>query len=173
MFGRASPLKIIILPRFLCLLQTIPVQIPTSFFTSFRQACSSFIWRNKPPRIKFNRLTLPKNKSGIALPDLRRYYWATHLTRVVDWNIHHVVKDWVTLEHSITPHCLRSLPWIHPRCVSSQTKLHPLTGPTLAVAHTSTKTTNPTPWLSLLTQLRANPDFPPSKNDKFGHTEMY
>lgn len=101
-FGRAS-LKMTILPWFLHLLQTIPIQIPISFFNSFRQACSSFFWRNKPPRIKFDHLTLPKDKGGIALPDLRWYYWAIHLTRIVDWNIHQAVKDWVTLEHSITP----------------------------------------------------------------------
>lgn len=146
-FGRASLLKITILPCFLYLLQIIPIWIPSSFFLSFRQACSSFIWRGKLPRIKFDCLTLPKNKGGIALPNLRRYYWATHLSRVVDWNIHHTVKDWFTLEHLVSPQSLSSLPWMHPKYISSHTKLHPLTGPTLEVFHISTKVSNPTPWL--------------------------
>lgn len=89
-------------------------------------------------RIKFDRLTLPKYKGGIALPDLRRYYRATHLARIVDWNIHHTVKDWTTLEHPINPHSLRSVPWLHPRHVLSQTKRHPLIGPTLEVFHNLT-----------------------------------
>lgn len=75
--------------------------------------------------------------------------------------------DWVTLEHLISPQCLRSSPWMHPKHISSDAKLHPLIGPTLDVFHISIKVSNPTPYLSPLTPLRSNTDFPPGTNDNF------
>lgn len=160
-FGRASLIKMTILPRFLYVMQTIPIRLPLSFFNTFRKACSSFIWRSKPPRIKFTRLNLPKNKGGIALPDLQKYHQAALLTRIVDWNIHQTVKDWVSLEQSLFSHQINYLPWIRPAHHSKNIKTHPLIGPTLEIFFNTYKKNNPVPWMSPLTPLRNNPDFVP------------
>ena len=124
-FGRASLIKMTILPRFLYIMQTIPIKIPIAFFTTFRRACSYFIWRGKRPRIKFSRLNLPKSGGGIALLDLRKYHQAALLTRIVDWNLHHKVKDWVNLEQIQSTHDLKYLPWINPKYHSKFVKNTP------------------------------------------------
>lgn len=67
-FGRASLIKMTILPRFLYVMQTISIRLPTLFFSSFRHACSAFIWRGKPPRIKYTRFNLPKIKGELRSP---------------------------------------------------------------------------------------------------------
>lgn len=61
---------------------------PPSFFLAYKKTCTTFIWKNNIPRIKYTRLTCPKTKGGIALSDLYIYYLACHLTRVVDWKVH-------------------------------------------------------------------------------------
>ena len=166
-FGRASLIKMTILPRFLYAMQTIPIFLPSSFFSSYRKACTSFIWRGKSPRIKLSRLNLPKNKGGIALPDLKKYHQATLLTRIVDWNIHQAVKGWVKLERIQFPQDLHILPWIHPKYHSKAIKAHPMIGPTLKIFHSTFKQSNATPWLSPLTSLRNNPEFPPGLEKNF------
>lgn len=114
-FGRSALLKMTIFPRFLYLMQTIPIHLPTAFFTTYRQACSLFIWKNSPPRIKYTQLTRTKTKGGIGLPDLYKYYLACHLTRIVDWNIHYDKKLWVCIENSFTQFPVQDLPWLSPR----------------------------------------------------------
>ena len=166
-FGRASLIKMTILPRFLYIMQTLPIKIPLSFFNTFRKACSSFIWRGRPPRIRFSRLNLPRNGGGIALPDLRKYHQAAILTRIVDWNLHRRVKDWVNLEQSQSPHDLKYLPWINPKYHSKSIKTHPIIGPTLEIFRYTFKSINPSPWLGPLTPLLNNPDFPPGLEKSF------
>lgn len=34
------------------------------------------IWGGDQARMSFDRLTLPKLKGGLGLPDIRKYYWA-------------------------------------------------------------------------------------------------
>ena len=97
-FGRASIIKMNILPRILYLLQTIPIKLPASFFTTFKKTCLKFIWISKQPRISWERLIIPKHLGGIGLPDIRKYYWACHLTRIIDWHLHIKTKAWVKLE---------------------------------------------------------------------------
>lgn len=147
-----------ILPRFLFVVQTIPIQLPDSFFALFRKACSTFIWQNKPPRAKYSRLTLPKSKGGIGLPDLQRYHWAVHLARIVDWNVHHRIKDWINLEQAVFSQHLRTLPWLLPQHISLAAKSHPFINPTLHFFSRTQKRISPTPWRGPLTPLRNNPD---------------
>lgn len=40
---------------------------------------------NKPARVSLSCLTIPKYKGGIGIPDMQRFYWACHMTRIVDW----------------------------------------------------------------------------------------
>lgn len=70
-FGRASILKINILPRLLYLLQTVPIRLPPSFFTTYKNLCLKFIWADKNPRIRWEKLVTPKLKGGIGLPDIQ------------------------------------------------------------------------------------------------------
>lgn len=91
-------IKMNILPRLLYLLQTLPIKIPASFCSAYKQMCTNFIWQSKQSWLGWDKLTIPKLKGGIGLPDLHKYYWACQLTRVIDCHVHSHTKAWVRIE---------------------------------------------------------------------------
>lgn len=50
--GRTAILKMNVLPRLLYLFQAIPIKLPTSFFTSYKRMCRTFIWASRTPPTK-------------------------------------------------------------------------------------------------------------------------
>lgn len=138
-FGRAALLKMNALPRVLYLLQMLPIQIPPSFFKTYRQICSSFLWGKHRHRIGHVQLTRPKNLGGIGLPNILHYHTATHLARIVDWNVHTQQKDWVSLEASFMKLTLSSLPWISPNRLPPEIRSHPTIGSTIQCFHQACK----------------------------------
>lgn len=108
--GRIAILKMNVMPRLLYLLQAIPIGLPPAFFSSYKRICRSFIWASKQPRLSWDRLVLPKRLGGLGLPDLQKYQWACHLTRLVDWHKHRQAKDWVELEDSFASLPFMELP---------------------------------------------------------------
>lgn len=82
--GRCNLIKICILPKFLYLFQALPIQIPLSYFKQVQALFTRFVWAQKKPRLSRTLLTLPKQYGGLALPDVRRYYQAVQLGRVID-----------------------------------------------------------------------------------------
>lgn len=76
--GRVNVLKMDVLPRFLYLLQTIPIYIPTSYFRKLRQMFSSFIWKAAQPRIKYDTLALPKAEGGAQMLLCTTSQWCSH-----------------------------------------------------------------------------------------------
>lgn len=99
-FGRITISKMNISPCILYILQTVPIKLPLSFFTMYKRLCRNFIWASKSPRLSWDRMTLPKLTGGLGLPDIQRYHWACHLTRIIDWHVHKSTKDWITIEDS-------------------------------------------------------------------------
>lgn len=102
-FGRRSIVKMNILPRILYIMQAVPLRIPQAFLASYRRACTEFIWGKSHSRLSFERLTLPKMKGDIGLPDIVKYHWGCQLARIIDCNIHSHTKAWVHLEHAFSP----------------------------------------------------------------------
>ena len=95
--GRVNVIKMNVLPRFLYLFQTLPVFIPKSFFTTVDKLISSFIWEGKTPRIRSEFLQRPKSGGGLALPNLRNYYWAANFCKIALW-CQEPTLDWCQLE---------------------------------------------------------------------------
>lgn len=159
-FGRASTLKMTILPRLLYLFNALPIKIPESFFTSLLRAQRRFLWADRKPRIKLNLLSLPKHKGGIGLPNFKKYQQASHITRIIDWHCHSSNKDWIQLEQSLFRFNLIFYPWsLHSK---TDKKLnHPLVANTLdiwqKVAGIHKLASIPGP----LTPVTKNPDFIP------------
>lgn len=120
-----------ILPRILYVLQAIPIKLPQAFFTSIRIACSRFIWGTAQPRISFERLTLPKLKGSIGLPNITKYYWACQLPRIIDWNVHSTTKAWLNIKQAFSNLPLNQLPWTANTHIPLTCKQHPLIGNTL------------------------------------------
>lgn len=110
-FGRINALKMDTLPKLLYLLQTIPILVPKSFFTSLRSLVIRFMWNRGLPRVKYNLLTHSKIQGGVDLPDYETYYKAAHVARILDWFPRPFLKASVTIEQDLAPVDLRALLW--------------------------------------------------------------
>ncbi len=66
----------------------LPTYIPLKLFKSIHSAIRRFVWKNKRPRLKRQKLQSPIKDGGLALPNLIYYHWASQLRFVTDW-----VKD--------------------------------------------------------------------------------
>lgn len=102
-FGKAAICKMTVLPKILYLLRTLPIKIPQSFFGSLQTLQMRFIWAHKPPHIKSSLLMKPKAMGRMGIPDFKSYYHATHIARIIDWQCHAGLKDWVSLENGLSP----------------------------------------------------------------------
>lgn len=98
--GRVEAVKMNVLPRLLFLFTSLPVTVPVSTFRFLDKLISKFIWQNKRPRVRLKVLHAHKGKGGLALPNLRSYYWAAQLRILVSWLALDVDTRWVHLEDS-------------------------------------------------------------------------
>lgn len=114
-------------PKLLYLLQTLLIKIPLSFFRNINRTYTRFIRCHKRTRLPYSTLTLPKQAGGLSLPDAARYYYACHLARAIEWGRHATWKQWVDIEHHLSPVPLVALPWCS-RAVPLQVFQH-LSGP--------------------------------------------
>lgn len=122
-----------VLPRALYLFHTLLILIPKQFFFSLQATLRDFIWAGKKPRISMQTLMRTKAEGGINLPHFKLYYYATHLTRILDWNCHARSKAWVNLESLNTETPLRFLPWVNKEARTTEVGEHPTIGPTLKI----------------------------------------
>uniref|UniRef100_A0A8C5PEB2 Reverse transcriptase domain-containing protein n=1 Tax=Leptobrachium leishanense TaxID=445787 RepID=A0A8C5PEB2_9ANUR len=110
--GRVNVLKMNILPRILYTMQAIPKVLPPSFFATLQSMFTTFVWPRSRPRVRLDTLSLPKNGGGLALPDIRSYYYATHMARVLDWMQLASEQRWCDLEEKEAGRPLWTLPWL-------------------------------------------------------------
>lgn len=69
-FGRATIVKMTILPRILYFLRILPVKLPRSMFNTLRVMLLRFIWAHKKSRIKYETLLRMKDRGGWDYPTL-------------------------------------------------------------------------------------------------------
>lgn len=70
-----------------------------------------FIWQNKNPRISFAVLRQGKKQGGVVVPNVKKYYYAVVLSRVVEWVREKSEKRWVNIENNLCEARLNSLIW--------------------------------------------------------------
>ncbi len=83
--GRVNCIKMNVLPRLLYQFQSLPLFLPQSLFQSLDKLISSFLWAGKNPRIRREILEKPKDQGGLALPNMKKYYWASNIQKVMYW----------------------------------------------------------------------------------------
>lgn len=162
--GRCNILKMSILPKLLYLMQALPIHIPLSFFRQVQSLFTDFVWAKKRPRLPNKLLILPKSSGGLALPNIRAYYQAVHLGRLIDWRRHQETKLWSQMEQSHTTIPLGGTPWCY-QGLPTELKRHPLIGNTARIcANLISKTTISSPN-SPLYPIIGNPLFTPGLQD--------
>lgn len=97
-FGKISLIKMCILPKFLYMFACLPIEIPSEFFQKVKRELSKFVWQNKQNRIAYRTMTRSKDKGGLGLPDIEKYYKASILSRVMEWGVNPPQKLWVDIE---------------------------------------------------------------------------
>lgn len=145
-------------PRILYCVHALPIKLCQKFFSKLYSLQWNLIWAHKQPHIKLTLLSKLKAQSGMGLPNFKYYYYAAHLTRIVDWHHHEHNKYWVTLEHTWLSSPFKCMPWIPNTLQPLTIKQHPLIPWTftdkLSMDLQISSTPNP------LTPLPRNPEFP-------------
>lgn len=132
--------------RFLYIMDII--RLPAAFFTVLPKIFNT----SEPLRIN---VALPKELGGNGLPDMKNYYKACQLARLVDWHINSTSKDWINLEKTFTVDALETIPWSSSRMFQTALTEHLLIGLTMHSFHIITKTTT---LSSAKPSLADNPD---------------
>lgn len=125
---RIESVKMNILPRYLFLFQTLPVNIPPKDFSELNKIISRFIWQGKKPRVRYKTLQIPKNEGGMALPCFKTYFFAAQIKPILNmcaakfqarWKDIEIseMKDppiYAILAHTNLDKCINSIqnPWI-------------------------------------------------------------
>lgn len=163
--GRCNILKMSILPKILYLMQALPIHIPPGFFKQIRTVFTEFVWARKRPRLPNKLLVLPKSSGGLARPDIRVYYQAVHLGRLIDWRRHRETKLWTQLEQSHTRVPLGGTPWCF-RSLPLELKRHPLIGNTARICTKLISKPNISSRNSPLYPIIGHPLFTPGLQDR-------
>lgn len=88
----------IILPKILYILRTLPINIPGRIFHQFQTQMSTFIWQNKKPRLSLSLMQKKLHFGEMGLPDLKAYHIAVTLDQIRYWWHGSPEKQWVTME---------------------------------------------------------------------------
>lgn len=83
--GRINSVKMVILPKFLYLFQTVPIFLPKSYFKELDKCIGTFIWNKTIPRVRKSVLEKRKTNGSLALPNFLYYYWAADIHKVTVW----------------------------------------------------------------------------------------
>lgn len=113
LMGRIETIRMNVLPRLLFLFQSLPVIIPSSTFKRLDKIISKFLWQNKRARINYKILLCPKERGGLNLPNLKKYYWAAQLKALIMWITKETDALLVGMEQRSCQHILlESLPFL-------------------------------------------------------------
>lgn len=85
MAGRASLIKMAILPKLLYLFINIPWSPGRHFFKTIRGQLQRLVWGGKQARISWEMLTRPHEDGGFEIPDLELYYICAQAHYLTYW----------------------------------------------------------------------------------------
>ena len=123
LWGRVEIIKMNILPRLSFVISAIPLKFPQQWFKEIDKILSSFLWCDKKPRINHKKLSMPRNKGGLAVPDVYLYYLAYNVRFPLSWAYknknQYIEGSWEWLEERTISECNKSISisslWYHPK----------------------------------------------------------
>lgn len=104
------------------------------------------------------QLSFPKQYEGLAVPDVHKYWQATHSGRFIDWCFHRDTKLRTQLEQARSKVPLSGTPWCY-EALPHALKLHPLKWPTTRICLHLFVHTSLSSWDSPLIPVLGNPQF--------------
>ena len=110
--GRMNIFKMVILPKIMYKIQMLPIALPQKYFKTLQTILLNFVWQGKKACISWATLKKNKTQGGWGAPDIRGYYEAVILTRVIDWIRDTKQKRWVSMEFQMSNALLGSIIWI-------------------------------------------------------------
>lgn len=168
MIGCVNAIKMMALPRFLYLFQTLPIFIPQTFFMNLNSIILPFIWGFKVHRIARKHITKPKPAGGLGLPNFQHYYWAANCRALMYWRDADLITDstpaWLAIEQDLPKSSLPALRF------SSNKPAKTITGNSFIVTISlriwrQIKSKHNLPDMSAYTPICHNHTFPPSLSD--------
>lgn len=123
LWGRAEVIKMNLLPRLSFLISAIPLKFLQQWFKEIDKLFSSFLWRDKKPRINCKKLAMSRNKGGLGVPDVHLYYLAYNARFPLSWAYkdknQYAVGSWEWLEERAISEYNKSISimslWYHPK----------------------------------------------------------
>lgn len=85
LLGRSALYKMKMLPRLLYVLQNTPFLVEPKYLADITSEVSKLLWDGKANRIAMDKLVRGWYDGGIALPNIKAYYWAAHLMIINHW----------------------------------------------------------------------------------------
>ena len=111
LLGRIESIRMNVLPKLLYPFQMLPIPIPKAIFCMLDRLISRFIWQGRRPIIRLKTLQLLKSDGGLALPNLKLYFWASQLKPMVAWITNDTSIRWLDIEKTQCEHNLGQIPF--------------------------------------------------------------
>lgn len=106
---KGNVIRVVVAPQFNYFSAKLPLDIPDRIFKEYEKIIEDFFWEKKKPRIKLNKMWMPRYKGGLGLPDMRYYSISFEMAKLSkhwcgldsDSDL-----DWVMMERDIcSPSC--------------------------------------------------------------------
>jgi len=103
LWGKINIIKMVIAPQFNYISGMVPLTMPPQIYKRYNAMIKNFLWEGKRPRIGFNKLCLPRDRGGLALPNVELYKTAFEMSKIAKhWGEDNLDLDWVLIERQLT-----------------------------------------------------------------------
>lgn len=90
--------KMLILPKILYILRTLPIPIPGSIFSQLHKQMNRSIRQNKKPWLSFALMNKHFHMVSLGLPNLQAYNFAVTMDQIKYWWHRSPDKQWAVME---------------------------------------------------------------------------